>query len=67
MKRWTFTSDSCGYMLYCDGKPQGGARTMGTATHTSDGQRRSWQARRADVKLYAETAARECARREVTQ
>ncbi len=62
-KRWTFTSDSCGYMLYFDGKPQGGARTLGTATHTSDGRLRHWRHRRADAKANAETARRECEQR----
>ena len=62
-ERWTFTSDSCGYMLYLDGKPHGGARSMGTATHTEDGRRRSWQARQADARDNYETAKRECARR----
>lgn len=57
---WTFTSNSCGYMLYKNGEPQGGVGTMGTATHTSDGRRRSWQARKADVNMYAETAQRLC-------
>ncbi len=57
---WTYTSDSCGYMLYCDGAPQGGARTMGTATRTSDGRVRHWKHRRADIKENAETARRQC-------
>lgn len=60
---WTFTSDSCGYTLYLDGKPQGGARTMGTGTRTSDGRRRHWAHRRADVKMYREQAERHCAQR----
>lgn len=60
---WTYTSDSLGYMLFLDGKPQGGARSMGTYTTTYDGRRRSWQARRADAKMHAETAARICAER----
>lgn len=60
---WTFTSDSCGYTLYLDGKPQGGARTMGTATHTSHGRRRYWGHIRADVKMFREQAERVCAER----
>lgn len=60
---WTFTSDSCGYMLYRNGIPQGGARSLGTASHTSDGRVRHWKHRRADVKMHAETAQRECDRR----
>lgn len=57
---WTFTSDSCGYMLYLDGKPQGGARTNGTATHTADGRVRHWKHRRADIKMHRDTAKRIC-------
>ena len=62
-ERWTFTSDSCGYMLYLDGKPQGGARTLGTATHTSDGRRRAWQHIRADIKMFHDEAQNICAQR----
>lgn len=57
---WTYTSDSCGYMLFLDGIPQGGARTRGTATHTSDGRARHWKHRKADMKMHAETARRLC-------
>lgn len=60
---WTFTSDSCGYMLYHDGKPMGGAGTLGTASHTRDGRVRHGKHRRADAKMYRETAQRECDRR----
>ena len=60
MAIWTFTSDSCGYMLYKSGTAQHGARTLGTPTHTSDGRRRSWQARKADIKMYRESAQRQC-------
>ena len=67
MGKWTYTYDSCGYMLFCDGKPQGGARTLGTATHTSDGRRRAWQHRRADLKANGETAKRECEKRNAAQ
>lgn len=63
---WTFTSNSCGYMLFCDGKPQGGAGTAGTATHTSDGRVRHWKHRRADAAMYREQAARICAARNAT-
>lgn len=56
--KWTFTSDSCGYMLFKDGVSQGGAATLGTATHTSDGRRRSSAVRRADSKMFAKTAQR---------
>lgn len=62
-ERWTFTSNSCGYMLYLDGKPQGGVRTLGTATNTSDGRRRSRQNRKADMAMFREDAQRECDRR----
>ena len=48
--KWTFTSDSCGYMLFKDGLPQGGARTMGTRTHTEDGRRRHWKHIKADTR-----------------
>ncbi len=64
---WTYTYDSCGYMLYFNGKPQGGARTRGTATHTSDGRVRHWRHRRADLVMYKETAKRECDRRNATE
>jgi hypothetical protein len=61
--RWTFTSDSCGYMLFLDGKPQGGAGTRGTASHTIDGRVRHWKHRRADAAEYHDTAARICRER----
>ena len=57
---FTYEADSLGYMIYCNGKPLGGARSAGTRTHTSWGSRRSWQAVRADSKMHAETARREC-------
>ena len=57
---WTYTSDSCGYMLFYKGKPVRGARTLGTATHTSDGRIRHWRHRRADVKMHADQARRQC-------
>lgn len=59
-KPWTFTSDSCGYMLYRNGVPQRGARTQGTASHTSDGRVRHWKHRKADAAMYAEQARRQC-------
>ena len=59
---WTYRSDSCGYMLYFDGKPVRGARTNGTATHTSDGRRRHWKHVRADALMHSEQAATQCAR-----
>lgn len=62
-ERWTFTSDSCGYILYLDGKPQGGAGTLGTATHTEDGRRRAWQHVRADLKMFHDEAQSICNRR----
>lgn len=46
---WTYTADSCGYMLFKDGVSQGGASTLGTATHTSDGRIRHWN------QLYAKS------------
>ncbi len=57
---WTFTSDSKGYMLFKDGVPQGGAGTMGSETHLANGKRRPWQHRRADVKMFHDTAKRQC-------
>lgn len=57
---WTFESDSCGYRLFENGELRGGAGTLGTATHTSDGRRRAWQHRRADARAYYETARRIC-------
>lgn len=57
---FTFNSDSMGYRVYCDGKLLGGASTSGSATHTSWGSRRSWQAVRADRKMHAETGRRIC-------
>ena len=64
---WTFTSDSCGYMLYKDGVAQGGAGTRGSATHTSDGRRRHPKHRIADTKMYRATAQRLCDERNQTQ
>lgn len=58
---FTYESNSCGYMIKCDGKPLGGARTLGTRTRTSWGSRRSWQAVRADIAMHGETARRLCA------
>ena len=63
MSRWTYTSNSCGYMLYLDGKPQGGAGTLGSRTHTSDGRRRHWTHIKADIKMHADTARRMCEER----
>lgn len=60
---WTYTSDSCGYMLFKDGKSAGGARTMGTRTHTSDGRRRAWQNVRKDIAENRATAKRICEER----
>ena len=57
---WTYTSDSCGYMLFRNGIPQGGARILGTATHTSEGKIRHWKHRRADIKENAEIAQLLC-------
>lgn len=59
-KVWTYTADSLGYMLFCDGLPQGGARSLGTVSHTSDGRVRHWKHRQADTKAHAETARRIC-------
>lgn len=57
---FTFESDSCGYMIKCDGKPIGGARSLGTATHTRGGMVRHWKHRQADRKMHFETAQRTC-------
>jgi hypothetical protein len=47
-------------MLYFNGKPLGGAGTMGTATHTTDGRRRYWAHIQADAKENAAIAKRRC-------
>ncbi|MFK4706012.1 hypothetical protein ABIC83_002851 [Roseateles asaccharophilus] len=60
---WTFTSNSCGYMLFKNGEPQGGAGTLGTATHTRDGRARHWKHRRADSGMFKAAGQRECDRR----
>ncbi len=60
---WTFTSNSLGYLLYKDGKPQGGACTLGPATHTADGRRRHWRHVRADRLMFQEEAKRICDQR----
>lgn len=62
MKRHTFTYNSTGYMIYRDGKPIGGVGTRGTASHTSDGRKRHWKHRRADLLMYRDQAQRECDR-----
>lgn len=64
---WTFTSNSTGYMLYKDGVPMGGARTLGTATHTTDGRIRHWRNKRADIKMFADQGRTECARRNAAE
>ncbi len=63
MADWTFTSDSCGYMLYYKGVPQGGVGTLGTATHTSDGRRRHWRHIAADRREHYDSAKRICDQR----
>lgn len=55
---FSYQSSSLGYMIFCNGQPLGGAQSAGSATRTSRGTRRSWQAVRADVKMHAETARR---------
>ena len=64
---WTFTSDSLGYMLFLDGEPQGGARSIGTVSHTSDGRVRHWKHRKADAKMHYDTAKRICDERNKKQ
>lgn len=61
MQKTDFSSKvtSTGFMLYYKGKPIGGEGTQGTATHTSDGRPRSWQARKADVEMFNESVARD--------
>lgn len=59
---WTYTADSLGYMLYKDGKPVRGARSMGSYSRTRDGRVRHWKHQIADAKMHKETAERECAR-----
>ena len=61
--KWTYASDACGYMLFKDGVAQGGARTLGTATHTSDGRRRHYKAVVKDRAMHRETAQRICTER----
>jgi hypothetical protein len=51
---FTYTSNSCGYTLFKDGAAVGGAMTLSTATHTSDGRVRHWRHRRADIKMFRE-------------
>lgn len=57
--KFTFTYNSRGYMLYGNGKPLGGARSM------PSGRRRAWQSIRADLKMHAESARREIAALEI--
>ena len=59
---WTYSSNSCGYMLYYKDKAIMGAASGGTVTHTADGRVRHWRHRVADVKMYAQQAQAECAR-----
>ena len=59
---WTFTSSATGYMLFRDGKPQGGAGTLGTASRTADGRRKHWRNVQKDRVMHAETARRMCER-----
>lgn len=60
---WTFESNAQGYMLFQNGEPVGGAGTLGTATHASNGKRRHWRHVRANAKMFREEAERECVRR----
>jgi hypothetical protein len=57
---WTYTSNSTGYMLFKDGVPQGGA---GTIDNDHAKRKRNWQHIRADVRIFAEAAKRECDKR----
>ena len=57
---WTYSATSTGYTLFKDGKQMGGAMTLGTSTHTSDGRRRHWKHKRADLAMHTETARRIC-------
>jgi hypothetical protein len=59
--KFTYEYSSTGYRILVDGVTIGGASTRGTATHTSDGRRRSWQARQKDTQENKETAQRVCA------
>lgn len=54
VQRWTFTSDSMGYMLFKDGKPMGGAGVL----HRPHGRHS-----KANAKMFREDAERECAKR----
>ena len=56
----TFTSGSCGYMLFKDGVAQGGASTLGTPTHTSAGKRKHPKTVAADRAMHRATAQRLC-------
>ncbi len=60
---WTFTSDSCGYKIFCNGRFKYGGMTLGMATYTSDGKVKHWTVRRADVKMFHDIAKSECDRR----
>lgn len=51
---FTYTSNSCGYMLFKDGAALGGSTTLGTTTHSSDGRVRHWRHRSADIKMFSE-------------
>lgn len=60
-KTITYEATSTGYMIYCNGQPIGGVRTQGTAKHTSDGRRKSWQNRMADTQMFQQQAKKTCA------
>lgn len=58
--KWTYTSGSCGYTLFNDGVSQGGAKTLGSATHTSAGKRKHPKTVAADRAMHRATAQRLC-------
>lgn len=59
---WTYTSTATGYMLYKNGVPQGGAGTLGTVSHTSDGRRKHWRNVQKDREMFAAQAKAQCDR-----
>lgn len=50
-------------MIYFDGIPQYGTRSLGTATRTAYGRTKHWRNVQKDIAIHKETAARECERR----
>ena len=55
-ENFTYKATTIGYTVYYKGHPIGGAGTLGTATYTSDGRRRSAKAKKADLDMYIQSA-----------